>query len=569
MKKILKSKKIILCILFLLAFLIYAWTFDLPVVGDGLMHMNDNTDLSIKNMLKCFYTFDGLKKPINSYLLGFHRPVFDEIIIEILKKAFDYNVYWIRFVTILGYAFSAIISYMIGEEIFQDKVKSIVLSVFMIFSIVRFPGVYDVGLSFSVWLVLFLLLSLLYTVKYEKYGGAPTFVLSILFTGVTLYTKESAMTLGVALALWYDIKSYSKNKKISKTMIGYTLAQMVLLVTYMYTRMLKLGNIFEVTGGGINADHLSIIECIKKSIGYFLICFNIPNPICFEAYMCPQLNFISLGFALVILCAVLFSIYKLGVYVKEKNKKAVDLIVYIVCYLVLLLPVFKTTRNATYYGDILAIFAGLFLLTALGNGKKIYYWIIGITLCYVMVYAINIHDYVKPNSSYYLQCISNEAKTLRDELKIEKVDTKKILFTTDWEADINTHFKYNHMGDGSFYKFNIDVKKETGILTKENIKDIKESTLIDYFKSEDGTYKCFLYDCNNNRGNKVVQVQYDVDDNDSIMIGFYYENKAYYSTIQTEYKKTWNQDNCIYLVVPEEVQVNIIGNGVSQTIIGD
>lgn len=567
--KLVLNKNVIILILFIVSFIIYIWTINLPIIGDGLMHMNDNTDLSVKNIFKSLFTFDGLNKPDNSYTLSFHRPVFNEIIIEILKKTFDYNVVVIRTVTVLAFSLTSVVVYLLGREIFCNDFKAIALAIMMIFSIVRFPGVYEVGLSFSVWLVLFETSGLYYTVKYQKSGRIIDFILAIVFTALSLYTKESAMTLGVAFSLYFVVKEFVKNKKINKKMIFYSISQFFLLSIYLLTRIYKLdGKLFEVTGGGINSEKIIIKDCIDKIKGFFLLAFNIPNDVCFEIYMCPLLTGVSVILISVIILALLFAFHRFVSYAEDKNIVVIDVIVYILCFIILIIPVFKTTRNSTYYGDILVIFTSLILVTLLGNGKITKFLFGGVLLCYISIFCINVYDCIKPDSFYYLKCMSNESKLLRDILVKEEIDTDKVYFTTNWINNNDRLFMYNHMGEGSFYRFNVDNSKKTDVITSSTISDIDNSTLIDFYQSSNnGTYKCFFYSIEEDRGNQVIQIKYDSSNNDSVSVGFFYEDTYYYSNFYIDNGVLLTGENYIYMVVPQGVDIDVQANGTEKSVI--
>lgn len=568
-EKQLKKRTIVISLLIGLAsFAMYSWTINLPVIGDGLMHMNDNTDLSFLNMLKSFYTFDGLNKPMHSYLLGFHRPVFDEIIIEVLKKISGNSVLFIRMATVCGFAVSSVIAYLIGKELFSDnEVKAVALPIMLACSIARFPGIYEVGLSFSVWLVLFQLLAFYFTLRYLNTDRTWELFAAIAATGLALFTKESAMTLGIALASYVFIKEYAGNKKVTWKFAVFCILQAILLVFYLITRYLKLGTLFEVAGG-IDAGSISLIECIKKVIGFFLLCFNIPTKVCFETYMCTQLNSFSVVIAIILGGVLLYALCRCIGFWKQRNVLLLDVASYLFCFVVVILPVFKTTRNATYYGDILAIFVILLVLTVFKDNRLSKCALMICVCCYTMVFCATIYDNVKPNSTYYLSVTSNEANTLKNNLLDKEIETDKVYVSTNWMKNSDSHFTYNHMGYGSFYRFNINPKIMTDVTTADNMGDISNVTVIDYYRAIDtGTYKTFLYDEKSNCGTRVVEVTYNPNVNQKIAVGFFYEDQYYYSEIDTSYKRTWCADQKLFFVIPNEVVFDIVGNECSVTTI--
>ncbi|MBR0099206.1 MAG: hypothetical protein IJP90_05765, partial [Treponema sp.] len=123
--------------LFAIACLTYIWTINLPITCDGLIHMNDHTDFNLKSWIKSLYTFNGIgKDPEHSVSLVFHRPIFDEILVEIIKKITRYNINGIHIISILVHSCSVVVSYFIGKEVFRSNTKSIILAFLMNFSIV-------------------------------------------------------------------------------------------------------------------------------------------------------------------------------------------------------------------------------------------------------------------------------------------------------------------------------------------------------------------------------------------------------------------------------------------------
>lgn len=546
--------------LFVISMFTYWWTIKLPVIGDGLMHLNDNTDISsIKNIIKTFFTFTGIGKPKYTTTLMFHRPIFNEIIVEVIKQITNYNTYSIRMISVLIHAITVIIGYIIGWEIFNNCYKASVLGIFVNFSLIYFHGVYEFGLSFSLWLTLFFMLSFYYTIKYNKYNKRRYLFLALIFTFITIYTKESALTIGIAL-FWYILgNDIYKNKKITKVSIVFGLFQIVILGVYLVSRYNKLGSLFVVAGGIDIGEHISFKLILEKIIGYFYYALNIPNKF-LPAYMCPYINHKLLIISIFMLLVPLYILYKIVFMISIKDKRKVDCLLYLGMFLLLIIPVFKTSRNAPYYGDILALFILLIVLNICDYKRKLDNIFLMVFLSsYILVFVVNIYDSIKKDSTYYLSITSNEAMQLKNELNYIKndINTEKVLVSNNWIHNANDYFVYNHNGIGSFYKYNIDINKEVDIVQSNNID--KNIIIVDYFKEiENGDLQVFIFP-KEEGDTKLVKIEYDLDENNNISVGFFYNDKYYYSSIDVEFKKNWSNDNKLFFVIPKEANMDVVG----------
>ena len=95
----------------LVNFLLYGWSISLPIIGDGLMHLSDETHFSSAfDLIRVFYTFDGLGKPPASMTLGFHRPIFNELIVPVVHELSGGNAAMIRAISILVHAVNTILA---------------------------------------------------------------------------------------------------------------------------------------------------------------------------------------------------------------------------------------------------------------------------------------------------------------------------------------------------------------------------------------------------------------------------------------------------------------------------
>lgn len=555
-----KKKNICIVVLFIVSLATYMWTVNLPIIGDGLMHLNDTTDIgSLVNIIKSFYTFEGIGKAENSSTLIFHRPIFDELLVEIIKNITGCNIMKIRFISVLTFAVAIMVSYFLGFEIFENYKKAFWTALFMNFSFVYFNGIYEFGLSFSLWLTLFMLLSFYNTVRYVKYNNMRNLIGAFIFSAITIYTKESAMTLGIALSWYVLVYELCKNRKITKRTWEYGVGQFIILVVYLITRYIKLGSLF-TAAAGIDAGNISLIESIKKTIGYYFLLFNIPNEV-IPNYMCVNIdnNLTWLG---ILLCgmpiALLICFF---IMVLKRNSKSVNILTYMVMYFLLILPVFKVSRNAPYYGDIFAIFVILSIITVFDIDKKKNKIVLSVFLmAYLTIFITNMYSSVKPGSMYYLSTQSNEAMKLRDKLleKKDDISTKRVLLSDSWLKNNDDNFTYHHNYYnelGSFYKFNIDNSKEIDMVSAENI--FSDATIIDFYMNhDDGKMKVFLYP---DRNNKIVRVKYDKESNENLSVGFLYKGYYYSNNFDMNFEKQFDSDNYLYFVIPKECDMDVDG----------
>lgn len=550
-----RSNIISILLVSVLSLLTYYWTITLPISCDGLMHMNDRTEFfPLKNIIKIFYTFEGVGKPENTPTLQFHRPVFNEIIVTITKCISNYDTEIIRCVSVVVFMLLVIYTYILGKELFQNNIKAVALAFLMNFSVVFFPGMYEYGLSFSIWLTLFVILSFYFAVKYEKYEQKKYIFLTLLFTFLAMFTKESTMCLGIALSWYIFVNDIHKNKKLTWKTFRFGLCQFILLIVYLYTRYLKLGSLF--TAAVVNSDKVTIFAILRKIYGYFLLAFNLSNS-GIEDYMYIREQGIAqwLKYPMYFFC--LYILVR-GIYLLCKHKEnGINILSFLGMYLLLLVPVFKTNRNAPNYGDICTAFIFLFVLSVIKfDSKRINIVNVMILGVFISLFFLNIYNSVQKGSGYYLSVQSNACVELQKQLRdiAKNVEQDQVIFTTNWKKDSNTDFIYNHGGNGSFYTYNVDRTKKVDLVNEVNIKD--DATFIDCFEDlNTNKMKIFVYP---QEETKIVELKYS-DDNENVAIGFSYEGTYYYSNIDVKYKKFWNNDNYIYCVIPKECVLEVVG----------
>ena len=556
----LKGKEIlILLALFVMSIVTYCWTIDLPVIGDGLMHMNDHMNINNPiNWFKCFFTFDGIGKPAGSATLGFHRPLFDEIIVEILKIITHDNIRSIRVINLIAFVIAVYIGYYMAKEIFYNEKLAIIYVILINFNMAYFAGMIEVGLSFSIWLLINLQLSFWFTYRYEKYDKKRDLVISLIWTLLTMFTKESTMTLGIALCFFVLAEEWRKYFKVTRKAFIYGILQGGITFLYLITRYLKLGSLF-TAGAGIDTT-ITLKQSIVKVVGYFLCAFNIPSR-AFYAYVCPQIDNKYPVLMMILLLAPLMAIVNFIIAIRKKEYKWICFATYIIMYLIMILPVLKVSRNATYYGDVLTPFVILGTITLFdGCGEKIKkYVIIGIVM-YIVSFCVIIIEATKIDSVYYLSVVSGECKVIRDELEEinPKIKNNVILQADSWESYGSNYWTYNHNGIGGFYTYNIDSSKKIEMATAENIGD--NTTIIDYFQVEGKQkWKVFYYE-DKSEETEVIKIAFDPDSSDTIRVRFQKDKEVFYREYTVEGKQYWSQETNIYIVVPKNSNLQIEGN---------
>jgi len=144
--------RIILAILLLI---LYGWTIFEPFSGDALMHMMDDTQIhSLGDVLRTFY---GGTNPVyqEQYrLIGFHRPVFNELYLTALKGIFGVGSVWLRVMTLAMLIGIAWVFLSLIQNMQVSVLPAVVGTAWLVFSPSLFFGLYEYGLAFSQLLVL-------------------------------------------------------------------------------------------------------------------------------------------------------------------------------------------------------------------------------------------------------------------------------------------------------------------------------------------------------------------------------------------------------------------------------
>ncbi|WP_205427732.1 ArnT family glycosyltransferase [Clostridium botulinum] len=547
---------IIVTLLFIMSIVIYLWTIKLPIIGDGLMHLSDETHFSsIKDFIKIFYTFDGLGKPEVAPTLGFHRPIFNELIIPSIKYITNCNTVYIRMISVIIHAINTVLSYYLCKTISKNRYIGLLGSIVFCTNIIYFNGIYEFGLSFSLWLTLFSLLAFLFTIKYEQEENKIYLIISLISSFLAVFTKESAVVLGVALSFYMLVKCIINKRKIDKRTTIYIIIQCVIIIMYFTTRYYKLGSVFAIAGG--IESKFSLEAIITKLIGYFFILFNIPNK-AIPSYMIGYLDRVNILIAISLIILTLIILIKGLKLVIESPLKNINIIIAIIMYCILIASTFKVNRNSSYYADI-AMLAILLYISSLNlSSKKTFKNILSI---YVIIYSITFFSLVNSmvsDNQWYLSDSTNEANILRNEIKDYLPVSDKIYQTTSFLKDSNDQYTFNHGKIGSFLKYNIDANLEVEQCNEITLQELGADVIvIDYVYEKETNNIKVLYKTKNNSENNIIQIKYNkLDQYDKLFkMSYEYDGKEYYQIIDLNYQKQIN-NNEIYFVIPKGVNVN-------------
>ncbi|MFR4981106.1 MAG: glycosyltransferase family 39 protein [Clostridium neonatale] len=546
---------LIIIILFAIPIIMYSWTIYLPIIGDGLMHLSDETHFSsIGDFVKVFYTFDGLGKPMNSPTLGFHRPVFNEIIVPIIKNITKDNTMYIRVISILVHCINTVLAYIISKNISKNRYIAIMVSLIFCSNIIYFNGIYEFGLSFSLWLTLFSLLTFLFTIMYENNKKMVQLILAIFTSFLAVFTKESAVVLGIAMSFYIIVKSFYKKRRLEKSDILYVILQGVVILIYFITRYNKLGGFFEIAGG--IESNIRIKDILIKLVGYFFLMFDIPNK-AIPPYMIGYLDRVNIliAISIVILC---FTIIIYGIKLIASNSLArIDIIISIVMYCILISTTFKVNRNSSYYADI-AMISMLLYLSIIGMKNKVIYKCIlpaYTVICIVSSYSLinsMISDY-----NWYLSKSTNEANILRDQIKEYIPSKRKIYQASSFLKNSDDSFTFNHGEIGSFMKYNIYRESTVMMYNEQSVNKFDEDSIIIDYVYEEGTNKInVLSKSKVDKDNSIIEIKYKEKNiyDELFEFRYEYEGKVYYQSIDLNYQKSINNSE-LYFIVPYGVDV--------------
>ena len=185
-------------IIVLLTLVVYGWTISEPLAGDALMHVMDSNQ--IRGVGDVFSRLFGLTRPAHGseYRLEiFHRPVFNDLYISILKYLFGVSPIGYRISTLVLQCVAGLLIFNLFLHLSNSVLASWLGAIALLFAPALFFGLYEFGISFSQVLTCGAVASLFFANKYSlsnKALAAFSFgFLTFIATFMVVFTKESAL----------------------------------------------------------------------------------------------------------------------------------------------------------------------------------------------------------------------------------------------------------------------------------------------------------------------------------------------------------------------------------------
>ena len=392
-----------LCLIF------YGWMIFLPVCCDALMHTAD--DLVIKNFVDVLRNIFGIRNDYGEvHTIGvFHRPIFNELYITLLKFLFPNQPVYLRASSLLLFFINVCIFHKVTSYFINEKLIIIFFSLFYLFSIPHFYGLFEFGLSFSILLNLFFLISLFFLIKSLVPNHNQTYQYLYLFIScfsafLLVFTKESAVLAPFSILLisiYFVLRNQGNIEGFYKSCINtilknkfikfYFLTSILIIFLYLLSRYFKLGDIFYIAAG--LETNLSFNAISKKIYTYlaelsYFPTKHIGNYMLFTLKTLPEYEvYIRTLF-------LLFFIFLFYIFIKFEKSKS---LLFFLSMLLIFIPIFKVYRNSPYYSDILSI--PFYLLSAISfsiffnkNKSKIRNILIIISLFFLSIISYNFQN---------------------------------------------------------------------------------------------------------------------------------------------------------------------------------
>lgn len=559
MKKMWKRQQLFFSIIFFVVSLLLFWkTCDLPMMGDALLHMDDVTEFqSAKDFLRPLYSLDGIKGNINNPVVNFHRPIFDEYIVTALKTIFNNDTFLIRSVSLIVFGGINVCAFIIGYIISEKKLfNGIICSIMTIFSYTYLFPLLDWGLSFSLYLTLNAYLAFIFLCMYERNQKNIYLVLSVAFTFVATFIKESAMMLSVALCFYFLAATLIRYKKINAKLVFYCMAQFVVFISYFITRIMKLKTFFDATaigGGTANKDGISAGTFVEKIYDYFLYSFNIPTE-SFPGYMIKHLSDINAGLALLLVITV---ILVLRICVLQFIGEPLDYIkipIGFIMFMILMLPSITVERNGLYYNDLAML--GILIIIASVDFKE--HRIVGccFIIAYVSVYILNVRAMYLSNNQYLIKG-EYQFRTIRDELAKYDYTDKEVIQMSSFEANSEIHWYVNNVNTGTFFQYNVaDNVPVHNIDSSFNQMDLEHEVYIDYWIPQADYYNPMVLVINQDTAAnyEILKIK-PLESITSFNLQMEYQGGIYERWIDTQYYLQSENHEYLYFVLPRESQI--------------
>ncbi|MCT7606965.1 hypothetical protein N5U27_10725 [Aliarcobacter butzleri] len=489
--------KFYLVILFLITICLYAWTIFEPFAGDALLHLIDDTQIhSLSDIIKVFFTSYNDLYQENYRLTFFHRPVFNELYVNLLKFLFEENLFLYRLTNIVLLGLSSIFVYKILYTITHSQFSSFLGGVFLVCSPSLFYGIYEFGLSFSELLVFLSVISVYFLQKYTITDKKIHLLLTFLFTFLTIFTKESAMFFSFSVILLYIYFINYKNTFTFKNNIyvtinickkKYLFFTMLIFISilYLYTRYLKLGSIFAVVAVGQEA---TLSDSFFKLLAYLLHILYVPINI-LPNYMILPLSDLSVNQIILKIIIFLFFILFIYKFVKEKY---FDFLLLFFSALMLFVPIIKASRNAPYYSDLMilpfSIIIGMGFFYFSKNFKNIYTKIlIGLITILLLLNSMFFQKDYLTNPSLWLTNAQGIGRAVLSDFSYIKTENFTYVGTSGVRQNESIFWILNqHSGDdyfGSIFAKNFNLPIDRFIRSSEQITKNTNIAFIDFIDS--------------------------------------------------------------------------------------
>ncbi|SCW85408.1 Dolichyl-phosphate-mannose-protein mannosyltransferase [Paenibacillus tianmuensis] len=491
-------KLISILIIMLINISLYQWTLKQPLMGDALMHVVDDTQLHKPlDFARIFYLTKNPDYQENNRIQVMNRPIFNELIITFEKKIFSNNLVNMRYITLAVHIVNAVLIFSFINLLYRNIKTALFGSLFFSLNNAYFYGLYEFGLSFSIWLTLFTIISFIFLIKYIRTSSLKYLFLLYFSFFLAIFTKESALTLPFALivfAIFIIMNAESRFQGIHRVLKALkdkkvwfiSLGLILILSLNLFLRYKKLGSILDVHAG-IGAD-VTLFQTFAKILGYFLLAFNLPLNI-IPGYMAISIQYYYIPIAIII---ILFFGYFFINICKNMIKKNISTYVGLIIFIILLIPIFKVSRNSPYYLD-LPLIGIIICVCGLVNFQNIS--IINKKILYFMLPFILINNlyfqYISTSKDVvWLTKGEKEASQIIEALKALPRNElyEKNIYMLNSYFNQGTLWIFNHGRVGSFLfaNLNIDLRKTQVFNLRQDFK--KGSTLLDqyYELSENG-----------------------------------------------------------------------------------
>ncbi|WP_322923921.1 hypothetical protein [Paenibacillus campi] len=496
-------KWLLLAVLVLTNFSLYQWTTQQAFMGDSLMHLTDDTQIdNLGDVIKTFYMTKNPAYHEQHRIEVMQRPIFNELLITFQKKLVGDHYHWLRWIALSVQSINSLLAFYLIYILTRSQFRSFVGALAFSFNPVYFYGLYEFGLSFSLWLTMFVLLTFIFVTKYIQQQSSYWLLTGSLFClFLSLFTKESAMTLPFALIIfaillrkkslqpnqtfhWKNIlKEWSWNDIFNRKIVFFSIGAIVLLILYLITRIIKLGSIFEIHAG--LSEPITLFGVASKLAGYYLIAFNIPTRV-IPIYMAIPINHYPIIIIIIAVLAFLFINYFV---LRNILKLNLLTIAGLFIFVLLIAPVFKVSRNAPYYLDI-PLIGILITVTTLKlsthkvwltrNKSRIFAGIAAFAVLFNIVFQYkmtNDMDIWLTKGEQYVDQFTKSVETA----PFEDFNQKNIYMLSSFFSS-DEYWIFNHAKVGSSFYYNLpSYQSNVDSFNEDKMGSLGDATLIDFY----------------------------------------------------------------------------------------